>query len=84
MTLTQKANKNLTKAATAEAVDDEVQGRICDDEKVTESLEVEEDARTGEVVSVEGTGEHLRHHGRCLRHDEYHDNDDQHESDVIL
>jgi len=82
--VTDEIHERGAESSTAQAVDDEVDGRVGDDEQVAESLVVEERAGADEAAKVNGTDNGLRHCGRGLSHHEHDDDNDQHQGDVLL
>jgi len=81
---TQHGDDDLSKRAAAEAVDDEVDGRVGDDQKVADALVEEERGGAGLGVLAEQSYEQLRDESRSLADDEDQNDDDQHARDVVL
>ena len=84
LVVTHQVGEHLAEPPAAETVDYEVDGRVNDDQQVTDPLVVEERARTAAHLVAEHRQQHLRRRRRRLTHDEDDDDDDQHERDVVL
>ena len=84
LAVTHEISEDLAEPATAEAVDDEVDWRVDDDEQVADALVVEEGAGAAAQTVAEERQQDLRRRGRRLADDEHDNDDNQHERDVIL
>jgi len=83
-TATDDGDDDLSKRGAAEAVNDEVNGRVGDNEQVADALVEEERTRAGLGVLAEQDDEQLSDEGRSLTDDEDQHDNDQHPSDVVL
>ena len=81
---TQQALEIIAKAFIAEAVNDEVDGTVANDEEVADTLVIPESSGTVLVCIGEGSSQDLRYESRCLTNEEDDDDGDEHARDIFF